>query len=121
MGPQGAVMPSTLLLTTIGRRSGRPRTTPVMFLRDGARLVITSESFGQGRPAAWPLNLTANPHAKVQLGKQRVCYRASPATREQTAAYWPRFVEIWPAHVSYQQRSGKRHMFILEPARCTPA
>jgi deazaflavin-dependent oxidoreductase (nitroreductase family) len=121
MGLQGAAMPRTLLLTTTGRRSGRPRSTPVMFLRDGRRLVVTSESFGQARPAAWPLNLIADPHATVQLGGQSFPCRALPASEEQVAHYWPRFLEIWPAHGSYQQRSGVRHMFILEPTPCTGA
>src|SRR6266542_2679206 len=58
----------TMLLTTTGRHSGRPRTTPVMYVRDGERFVISSENFGQRRPAAWPLNLAANPHATVQVG-----------------------------------------------------
>jgi deazaflavin-dependent oxidoreductase (nitroreductase family) len=121
MGPQGAAMPQTLLLTTTGRRSGRPRSTPVMFLRDGRRLVVTSESFGQTRPAAWPLNLTANQQATVQIGSQSFPCRALPATEEQVARYWPQFVEIWPAHGTYRQRSGVRHMFILEPTLCTGA
>jgi deazaflavin-dependent oxidoreductase (nitroreductase family) len=115
MGLQGSVIPRTLLLTTTGRRSGRQRCTPVMFLRDGRRLVVTCENFGQARPAAWPLNLTANPHATVQLGGQSFPCRALPASDEQVSHYWPQFLEVWPAHGSYQQRSGVRHMFILEP------
>ena len=64
----GPVLFPTLLLTTTGRRSGKPRTTPLIYRRDGSRLVVSSENFGQRRPAAWPLNLLADPHATVQLG-----------------------------------------------------
>jgi deazaflavin-dependent oxidoreductase (nitroreductase family) len=115
MGPQGVAMPQTLLLTTIGRRSGRPRPTPVMYLQDGERFVITSENFGQKRPAAWPLNLAVHPHATIQVGGQILSVRAVRATEKQGARYWPKFVEIWPAHESYKRRSGVRKMFVLEP------
>ena len=65
-----------MLLTTTGRRSGQRRTTPVMYLRDGDRFVVTSENFGQERPAAWPLNLVADPRATVQVGADVVPCRA---------------------------------------------
>jgi deazaflavin-dependent oxidoreductase (nitroreductase family) len=114
LGIRGTAMPPTLLLTTTGRRSGRPRSTPVMYLRDGARIVITSENFGQARPAAWPLNLLADPITEIRLaGATRSC-RARPATDEEAARYWPRFVELWPAHQTYRERSGVRRMFVLE-------
>ena len=107
-------MPPTLLLTTIGRRSGRPRPTPVMYLQDGERFVITSENFGQKRPAAWPLNLAVHPHATIQVAGQILSVLAVRATEEQGARYWPKFVEIWPPHESYRRRSGVCNMFVLE-------
>jgi deazaflavin-dependent oxidoreductase (nitroreductase family) len=114
-GPGGAAYPS-MLLTTIGRRSGQRRTTPVMFLADGERLIVTCENFGQQRPAAWPFNLAADPRAEVQIGKSKGFYLARPASHGEAERYWPRFVEIWPAHESYLGRTGVRKMFILEPA-----
>jgi deazaflavin-dependent oxidoreductase (nitroreductase family) len=115
LGPQGAAMPPTLLLTTIGRRSGKLRSTPVMYLRDGPNLVITSESFGQRHPAAWPLNLDADGNATVQVGGQIVRCRARRATQAELGRLWPQFVCIWPAHETYLARNGVRNMFILEP------
>ena len=112
----GLPIQPTLLLTTTGRRSGRRRTTPVMFLRDGPRFVVSSENFGQERPAAWPLNLAADPRARIQLGSETFPCTARPATDDEVALYWPRFVETWPAHETYLRRSGVRHMFVLEPA-----
>jgi deazaflavin-dependent oxidoreductase (nitroreductase family) len=104
-----------LLLTTTGRRSGKPRTTPVMYLRDGDRFVVTCENFGQQRPAAWPLNLLADPRATVQAGGDVVPCRARLLSDEEAEVYWPRLVEVWPAHESYLARSGTRHTFVLEP------
>ncbi len=112
-GPAGAAY-STLLLTTIGRRSGEKRTTPVMYLEDGDRFVITSENFGQERPAAWPLNLEANPEATVQVGRRKVEVLGRRANEGEADRYWPRFVATWPAHESYRRRSGVRKTFVLE-------
>ena len=110
-----------MLLTTTGRRSGSARTTPMMYLRDGDRFVVTSENFGQQRPAAWPLNLLADARATVQVGGDVVPCRARLLDDAEADAYWPRLVEVWPAHESYLARSGQRRMFVLEPASATPS
>jgi deazaflavin-dependent oxidoreductase (nitroreductase family) len=104
-----------MLLTTTGRRSGRRRTTPVMYLRDGDRFVVTSENFGQQRPAAWPMNLVADPRATVQVGADVVPCHARLLPEAEADRYWPKLVEVWPAHESYLARSGQRHTFVLEP------
>ena len=113
-GPGGAAYPA-MLLTTTGRRTGRPRTTPVMYLSDGPRLVISCENFGQQRAAAWPFNLEADPRAEVQIGSRIAPYVARRASAEEVELYWPSFLRIWPAHESYLARSGVRKMFVLEP------
>jgi deazaflavin-dependent oxidoreductase (nitroreductase family) len=107
----------TMLLTTTGRRTGRARTTPVMYVPDGDRYVVSSENFGQQRPAAWPLNLAANPEATVQVGAEVFRCQARRLDDEEADHYWPRLVEAWPAHEAYRARSGTRHMFVLEPVR----
>jgi deazaflavin-dependent oxidoreductase (nitroreductase family) len=117
LGPQGAGLPPTLLLTTTGRRTGRSRTTPVMYLTTDSGLAITSESFGQARPANWPQNLDADSHATAQIDDRARPYIARPATAEEVERLWPRFLAIWPAHQSYLDRSGVRRMFVLEPAK----
>jgi len=94
----GPAMFPVMLLTTTGRRSGRPRTTPVIYIRDGDDLIVSSEHFGQQRPAAWPLNLEADPSATVQLGDVAARFRARRADAEE------------------DRRSGARHVFVLEPA-----
>ena len=104
-----------ILLTTTGRRSGRPRTTPVMYVRDGDCFVVSSENFGQERPAAWPLNLMADPRVTVEVGAEKVDCRARLLSDEEADRYWDRLVEAWPAHETYRARSGKRRTFVLEP------
>src|SRR5205085_11690861 len=104
-----------LLLTTTGRRSGRARTVPVMYICDERSFVISSENFGQRDPAAWPLNLDADPAAKVQVGSETLSCMARRLGDEEADRYWPRLVEAWPAHATYRQRSGERNTFVLTP------
>jgi deazaflavin-dependent oxidoreductase (nitroreductase family) len=105
-----------LLLTTIGRRSGQPRTTPVIYVRDGERLAVSCEQTGQQRPAGWPLNLQADPRATVRLAGESAAYRGRPADAAELERYWPALLDAWPAHATYRERSGVRHVFVLEPA-----
>jgi deazaflavin-dependent oxidoreductase (nitroreductase family) len=117
--PTGTVS-SVLLLTAIGRRSGRERTTPVIYVEDAGGFVISSEDWGtKRRRAAWPLNLEANPVARVQVGSERLACRARRLEREEVESYWPRLIEAWPAHRTYLERSGRRHTFLLEPEPIT--
>lgn len=104
-----------LLLTTTGRRSGQERVTPVMYIRDGERFVVSSENFGQQRAAAWPLNLDAKPLAHVQVGGERMTCSARRLDESEAERYWPQLVAAWPAHKSYFARSGSRSTFVLTP------
>lgn len=104
-----------LLLTTTGRRSGKARTTPVIFIRDGESFVVSSENFGQAKPAAWPLNLDAEPRATVRLGSASIPCVARRLSDTEADRYWSRLVEVWPAHETYLKRSGQRHTFMLTP------
>jgi deazaflavin-dependent oxidoreductase (nitroreductase family) len=117
--PTGTVSP-VLLLTTTGRRSGRERSTPVIYIRDGDGFVIASEDFGnESRRSAWPLNLDAKPEARVQVGSESLACRARRLDEEEVASRWPRLLEVWPAHGTYLERTGRRHVFLLEPKPIT--
>ena len=74
-----------------------------MYLRDGDRFVVTSENFGQQRPAAWPLNLVADPRATIQVGAEVVPCQARLLDDAEADVYWPRMCEVWPAHESYER------------------
>jgi deazaflavin-dependent oxidoreductase (nitroreductase family) len=88
----------------------------VIYVQEDDRLVVSSEDFGQARPAAWPLNLDADPRVTVQLGAAVRPYLARPASKPEIARLWPRLVAAWPAHETYRRRSERRQIFVLEPA-----
>jgi len=105
---------NVLLLTTKGRLTGKARTTPVYYLRDGDRIVICNVNPGFERINPWVLNLRAHPIAKVQIGGDVAEYHVREATTLELQQYWPQLLELWPAYGKFFERSGQRAVFVLE-------
>ena len=78
-----------LLLTTTGRRSGEPRTTALIYLKDGERLVVVASNGGSDHPPSWLLNLQAHPDVRVQIGLNKFSARARVASPEERERLWP--------------------------------
>jgi|SRR5215210_1483652 len=107
----------TLLLTTRGRESGQPRTTPVLYLEDDGRLVVVASNFGQDHHPAWSANLLADAHAVVQIKDRRQEVTARTASEQEKAALWPRLLELYPPWQAYTERTDRQfRAFYLEPA-----
>lgn len=105
-----------LLLTTTGRRSGRPRTVPLLFLEDGDRLVVVGSKGGAAEDPVWVRNLEAVPAAKVQLGARRFAVASRMASAEEKARYWPRLVALYPPYEAYQRRTARQiPLIVLTP------
>ena len=107
-----------LLLTTVGRRTGRERCTPVYYVRDRGDYVIVASNGGEERYPGWWFNLRANERATVQVGRrvQQCLARELPA--EQTAAMWPEFIGIYKGYRRYRERTQRPlTMFRLSPRR----
>jgi F420H(2)-dependent quinone reductase len=96
-----------LLLTTTGRRTGEPRTSPLLYLRDGERLAIVASFGGHPKHPVWYLNLTANPEVKVQVGRERFAATARTASAEERERLWPLFVEMYPGYAGYQEKTSR--------------
>jgi deazaflavin-dependent oxidoreductase (nitroreductase family) len=110
----GPAMP-TMLLTTTGRKSGKERTVPLYYVRDGKNLVAVCENFGLDTASSWPKNLLADPKGRIEIDGSAATYLSRPATEEEVARNMPRLVDMWPAHDTYVKRSGKRMVFVFEP------
>jgi deazaflavin-dependent oxidoreductase (nitroreductase family) len=106
----------TLLLTTTGRTSGQPRTTPLIYGRDGERFVVVASKGGADEPPAWYRNLEADPDVAVQVKGERFRARARTATPEEKARLWPVMTAEWPAYDDYQRRTSRDiPIVVLEP------
>ncbi|MEZ0362997.1 nitroreductase family deazaflavin-dependent oxidoreductase [Mycobacterium sp. pUA109] len=90
------------LLTTIGRKSGQPRVSPLLYLRDGDRVVLVASQGGRANNPMWYLNLKANPKVSVQIKKEVLALTARDATEAERDQYWPRLVEMYSSFDDYQ-------------------
>jgi len=96
-----------LLLTTTGRKTGTPRTTPLCYLTDGGNLVVVASNGGMDWFPDWWLNLMSEPRATVEIGRSRrvvVARRASPEERERL---WAALTAIAPGYLEYQRRTSR--------------
>ncbi|MEX2204969.1 MAG: nitroreductase family deazaflavin-dependent oxidoreductase [Myxococcota bacterium] len=97
-----------LLLTTTGRKSGRPRSAPLVYFEDGERLVIIGSNGGGSSDPLWWQNLKANPEARVQLGADTRRVRARLATPDERARLWPRVKAENPAYAGYERKTRRQ-------------
>ncbi len=105
-----------LLLTTTGRRSGKVRTTPVLYLADAERLVVIGSNAGNERAPAWALNLVDGPEAEVEIGNERRSVRARVAEGAERDELWRRMTERYAGFDAYRDRTGREiKLFVLEP------
>jgi deazaflavin-dependent oxidoreductase (nitroreductase family) len=106
-----------LLLTTQGRRSGLPRTTPLACFRDGDDLVVVASNNGQAHDPAWWRNLEERPQAEVQLGAERFAVRARRASGAERERLWPWLVRRNRAYARYARKTSREiPVVVLERA-----
>jgi deazaflavin-dependent oxidoreductase (nitroreductase family) len=97
----------TLLLTTKGRRSGEPRTTPLIYGRHGDDLVIVASKGGSDEPPGWYENLRRDPEVEVQVLDDRFQARARTADEDEKPDLWETMTAEWPAYDDYQRRTER--------------
>ncbi|AKN16005.1 hypothetical protein MHAE_18547 [Mycobacterium haemophilum DSM 44634] len=90
------------LLTTTGRKTGGPRVSPLIYVRDDDRVVLVASRGGSDKHPLWYLNLKENPKVSVQIKKEVLQLRARDATAEERAKYWPKLTAVYPTLEDYQ-------------------
>lgn len=114
LGPIGAPM---LVLETIGRKSGRPRLSPLVFSRDGDSVIVVGSNFGQDHHPAWTGNLIAHPRARIVSGGVEVPVDAELLVGAEAEAGWQRMVQTSPVYAVYKTRTDRDiRVFRLTPA-----
>ena len=96
-----------LLLTTVGRRSGEPRTMPLIHRTDGDRFVVVASKGGWKDNPLWYENLRADPDVTIEVKGETIPVRASTAEGEERARLWSLMTEVWPAYDDYQARTDR--------------
>ncbi len=95
-----------LLLTTTGRKSGEPRTTPLVYGRDGDDYVVVASQGGRPTHPAWYLNLAENPVVNVQVAAEKFTATAREAQGEERARLWQLMGGVYPMMDEYEKRIG---------------
>jgi F420H(2)-dependent quinone reductase len=108
--------PPSLLLDHVGAKSGKKRTTPLVYMRDGENVVIVASKGGYPKHPAWYHNLRANPDTTIQVGSKRWPVRARVAEPTERARLWPSVLETYSGYGDYQRRTERKiPLVILEP------
>jgi deazaflavin-dependent oxidoreductase (nitroreductase family) len=108
-----------VLLTTIGAKSGKPRTLPLVGFSDGDKVILVASYFGNARHPAWYHNLRAHPTATLSMDGQTRTYIARDAAGEEYDRYWRQAVDLYIGYKYYKERAGNRHIpiVVLSPAQ----
>lgn len=106
-----------LLLTTTGRKSGKQRTTPLLYVEDAGRYVIIASVGGAPKHPAWYLNLRENPAASIQIGSRTVRVTATTAAPDERARLWALATQMYAGYDGYQAKTEREiPVVILAPA-----
>lgn len=103
----------TLLLTTTGRKSGEPRSVPLLYIRKGEDLAVIGTRFGSTKHPAWYLNLQANPRASVLVDGDSLEVTAREADPGEREEIWRRATQLYVGFEKYESRVGGRRIPIL--------
>ena len=115
----GTGLVPTLLLTTIGRKSGERRPTPLLYQPTGTGFVVVASRGGSDLHPAWYLNLLTNPACEIQVGRFRYNATARVLTSQEREPYWEWMVRFWPDYARYQARTDRKIPIVILDAKTT--
>lgn len=96
-----------LLLVTTGRKSGKRRTAPLLYVEDGDAFVVIASFGGQPEHPAWYLNLEADPSATVELGDEKIAVRAETVHGEERDRLWKQMTEGYASYDAYKLKTTR--------------
>jgi proline iminopeptidase len=106
----------SLLLTTIGRRSGEKFLFPLFYGKDGNSFIVVASKGGAPEHPGWYRNILANPEVEVQAGTLKTKAHARTVTGEERARLWNKALEFWPPYADYQRKTEREiPVVVLDP------
>jgi proline iminopeptidase len=103
----------TLILTTVGRKSGEERLSPLIYGMAGEHPMIVASKGGHPKHPAWYLNIRENPQVTVQIRGDKFSARARDATPEERPELWKQMTEIWPDYDNYQRKTDREIPIVI--------
>jgi deazaflavin-dependent oxidoreductase (nitroreductase family) len=106
-------------LTTMGAKTGQPRTMPLVSLQDGERIALIGSNFGGRHNPGWYYNLLAHPQCTVHFGRRSQDYQAHQAEGAEREKYWQMAVSYYKGYDLYKTRASHRviPVMVLEPVK----
>ena len=95
------------LITTTGRKSGQPHTTPTLYLRDVDRVVLPASFGGRASDPGWYRNLKEDPKVHIQIRGEHLDLVARDATGDERKYYWPKLIKMYPPYRGYRQATDR--------------
>jgi deazaflavin-dependent oxidoreductase (nitroreductase family) len=105
------------ILTTIGRKTGEPRDSPLLFLQEGQRIVLVASQGGRATNPMWYLNLKANPKVTFQTKAGTLALTARDATDAERDDYWPKLDAMYPDFANYRSYTDRKIPIVI----CDPS
>jgi deazaflavin-dependent oxidoreductase (nitroreductase family) len=102
-----------LLLTTTGRRTGKRRTRPLAYVRDGDCFVLCASNGGSAHPPGWYHNLRATGQAEIRIGAEHLAVSAKTADPAERSRLFPRFVQMYKGYGGYEQKTSRQIPLVL--------
>lgn len=96
-----------LTLTVRGRKSGTPRSTPLLAVPRGDAWLIAGSNFGGPKQPVWVVNLEANPDARITVGGRTSDVLARRLEDDERAAAWQHMLRTWPNYAKYEERTDR--------------
>jgi len=109
-----------VILTTVGAKSGQPRSVPLIGIPDGENVILIATNWGQKQYPSWYINLRACPEATITLNDETKTYIAHEADPAERHRYWPLAVKYYPGYDRYKASIGdsrKIPIMVLEPTK----
>ncbi len=107
-----------LLLTTIGRKTGKKYTTPLGYFVENGNYVITASNAGFDTHPAWFHNLRANPHVTIEIKDQQIEAEVQVAPSEKRKSLWTKLISLSPNYANYATKTKREiPMVILHPLK----
>ena len=104
-------------VTTIGAKSGQPRSLPLVAIPNGANVILIASNFGQKHHPAWYYNLQTHPRVQLTYEGRTVTYVARETVSDERERYWQQAVKLYSGYARYKERAGQRQIgvFLLTP------
>jgi deazaflavin-dependent oxidoreductase (nitroreductase family) len=107
-----------LLLHSKGAKSRREHVNPVMYVKDGDRLVVIASKGGSPTHPSWYYNLLANPLVTIEVGTEKYQARASVVAEPERTRLYNKMVEMMPVFDSYRRKTDREiPVFVLTPVK----